>query len=53
VVILYILVALITVGIVLPDKVAEVKGYVLAEAARPALGHTGFTLLADELKLND
>ncbi|MCG6968440.1 MAG: APC family permease [Gammaproteobacteria bacterium] len=46
VVILYILVALVTVGSVSPDKVAEAKDYVLAVAAEPALGHTGFTLVA-------
>ncbi|MGD8592498.1 MAG: APC family permease [Gammaproteobacteria bacterium] len=46
VVILYILVALVTVGTVSPDKVAEAKDYVLAVAAEPALGHIGFTLVA-------
>ena len=46
VVILYILVALVTVGTVSPDKVAQAKDYVLAEAAKPALGHIGFTLVA-------
>jgi hypothetical protein len=46
VIILYILVALVTVGTVSPDKIAEAKDYVLAEAAKPALGHIGFTLVA-------
>jgi amino acid transporter len=46
VVILYILVAIVTVGTVSPDRVAEAKDYVLAEAAKPALGHTGFVLVA-------
>jgi amino acid transporter len=46
VVILYILVAIVTVGSVSPDRVAEAKDYVLAEAAKPALGHAGFVLVA-------
>jgi amino acid transporter len=46
VVILYILVAIVTVGTVSPDRVAEAKDYVLAEAAKPALGHAGFVLVA-------
>jgi amino acid transporter len=46
VVILYILVAIVTVGTVSPDRVAEAKDYVLAEAAKPALGHAGFLLVA-------
>jgi amino acid transporter len=46
VVILYILVAIVTVGTVSPDKVAQAKDYVLAEAAKPALGHAGFVLVA-------
>lgn len=46
VVILYILVAFVTVGTVAPNMVAKTKDYVLAEAAKPALGHAGFTLVA-------
>ena len=38
--------ALVTVGTVSPEKIAEAKDYVLAEAAKPGLGHTGFTLVA-------
>jgi hypothetical protein len=34
------------VGSVSPDTIAKAKDYVLAEAARPALGHIGFTLVA-------
>ena len=46
VLILYILVAIVTVGTVSPDRIAEAKDYVLAEAAKPALGHAGFMLVA-------
>lgn len=46
VVILYVLVALVTVSTVPPDIIAKVKDYALAEAARPALGHIGFTFVA-------
>lgn len=43
---LYVLVALITVGTVAPDRIAQVKDYALAEAAKPALGTVGFRLVA-------
>jgi amino acid transporter len=43
---LYLAVALVTVGTVPDARIAEVKDYALAEAARPALGHLGFTLVA-------
>jgi amino acid transporter len=46
VVVLYVTVALITVGTVPDARIAEVKDYALAEAARPALGQFGFTLVA-------
>lgn len=46
VIILYVLVAIITVGCVPADKIKEAKDYALAVAARPALGDTGFTLVA-------
>lgn len=46
VLILYILVAVVTVGTVSPEMVAKTKDYVLAEAAKPALGYVGFTLVA-------
>lgn len=42
---LYILVAVITVGVVPEDVIASAKDYVLAEAARPALGQFGFSLV--------
>ncbi len=43
---LYLLVALVTVGTVPEDRIAEVKDYALAEAARPALGQVGFVVVA-------
>jgi amino acid transporter len=46
VIVLYVMVALITVGTVPDARIAEVKDYALAEAARPALGQIGFTLVA-------
>jgi len=46
VLILYVAVALVTVGTLPPERIAEVKDYALAEAARPALGQLGFTLVA-------
>jgi amino acid transporter len=46
VMVLYVTVALITVGTVPDTRIAEVKDYALAEAARPALGQIGFTLVA-------
>ena len=46
VIVLYILVAVITVGSVPADVIAASKDYALAEAAKPALGHTGFVIVA-------
>jgi len=46
VLLLYLAVALVTVGTVPDARIAEVKDYALAEAARPAMGHLGFTLVA-------
>lgn len=45
VVALYILVAVITVGVVPEGLVASAKDYVLAEAAKPALGEFGFSIV--------
>ncbi len=42
---LYVLVALVTVGNLPVDKIVAAKDYALAEAARPFLGHAGFTLI--------
>ncbi len=46
VIVLYILVALVTVGNLSVDKIVAAKDYALAEAARPFLGQFGFTLIA-------
>ena len=43
---LYVLVAFVTVGNLAVGKIVSAKGYALAEAARPFLGQTGFTLIA-------
>lgn len=46
VIVLYVLVALVTVGNLPVDQIVEAKDYALAEAARPFLGQAGFTLIA-------
>lgn len=46
VVILYILIALITVGSVSFDKINKAQEYVLAVAAEPMLGKVGFTIIS-------
>ena len=46
VIVLYILVAIVTVGALPVEKIVEAKDYALAEAARPSLGQTGFILIA-------
>ncbi len=46
VVILYILIALITVGSVSFDKIEKAQEYVLAVAAEPMLGKIGFTIIS-------
>jgi amino acid transporter len=46
VIVLYVLVALVTVGNLAVDKIVAAKDYALAEAARPFLGASGFTLIA-------
>lgn len=43
---LYVMVALVTVGNLPVEKVVAAKDYALAEAARPFLGQSGFTLIA-------
>ncbi|WP_028283298.1 APC family permease [Olleya marilimosa] len=45
VVVLYILIAIVTVGSLPFDKIASAKDYVLAEAAAPTLGQVGFTII--------
>jgi amino acid transporter len=46
VIILYILVALVTVGNLPVAKIVDAKDYALAEAAKPFMGAFGFTLIA-------
>ncbi len=46
VIFLYVLVAFVAVGNLSVDKIVAAKDYALAEAARPFLGQTGFTLIA-------
>jgi hypothetical protein len=46
VIVLYVFVALVTVGNLAVDKIVVAKDYALAEAARPFLGQNGFTLIA-------
>ncbi len=46
VIILYILIAMVTVGTVDENSLLEAKDYALAIAAKPALGDIGFTLVA-------
>jgi amino acid transporter len=46
VIVLYILVAGVTVGNLSIDKIVDAKDYALAAAARPFLGQPGFTLIA-------
>ncbi len=45
VILLYVLIALIVVGSLTPDKIAAAQDFALAEAARPTLGQFGFTLV--------
>jgi len=46
VIVLYVLVALVTVGNLPVDRIVDAKDYALAEAAKPFLGQAGFTLIA-------
>jgi amino acid transporter len=46
VVVLYVLVAVVTVGSLPVAKIVAARDYALAEAARPAMGQAGFTLIA-------
>ncbi|MCB0373874.1 MAG: amino acid permease, partial [Muricauda sp.] len=45
VILLYILIAVVTVGSLAFDKIAQAQDYVLAEAAKPLLGQLGFTII--------
>lgn len=46
VIILYVLIALVTVGNVPVDTIVQAKDYALAVAAKPFMGNIGFTLIA-------
>lgn len=46
VILLYILVAIVTVGSVDAETIAQSKDYALAESAKPSLGHAGFILVS-------
>jgi amino acid transporter len=46
VIILYVLVATVTVGTLPVDRIVNAQDYALAEAARPSLGQAGFILIA-------
>jgi len=45
VILLYVLIALVVVGSLAPSKILAAQDFALAEAARPSLGHLGFTLV--------
>ncbi|WP_335966866.1 APC family permease [Galbibacter sp. PAP.153] len=45
VILLYIVIAVVTVGSLPFSKIAEAQDYVLAEAAKPMLGNIGFTII--------
>jgi amino acid transporter len=45
VIVLYIIIALVTIGSLPFSKIASAQDYVLAEAAKPLLGQTGFTIM--------
>jgi len=46
VILLYVLIAIVTVGTLPVDDIVDARDYALAEAARPSLGQTGFLLIA-------
>lgn len=46
VILLYVAVALVTVGNLSVPKIVDAKDYALAEAAKPFMGHAGFMLIA-------
>ncbi|MCB0806617.1 MAG: amino acid permease [Bacteroidales bacterium] len=45
VIVLYIVIAIVTVGSLSYSEIAKAEDYVLAEAAKPMLGRTGFTII--------
>ena len=46
VILLYVLISLVTVGTVPAEQLMQAKDYALAVAAKPALGHVGFIIVA-------
>jgi amino acid transporter len=46
VIVLYVLIAAVTIGNLPVEKILASKDYALAEAAKPAMGNAGFTLIA-------
>jgi hypothetical protein len=46
VIILYVAIAVVTVGSLTPSQIASAADFALAEAARPSLGHVGFVIVA-------
>jgi len=46
VILLYVLIAIVTVGTLPVAEIVDARDYALAEAARPSLGQTGFLLIA-------
>ena len=46
VILLYVLISIVTVGVVPESQLLEAKDYALAIAAKPALGEVGFTIVA-------
>ncbi len=46
VILLYVLISIVTVGVVPESQLLEAKDYALAIAAKPALGQVGFTIVA-------
>ncbi|MFN2136603.1 MAG: APC family permease [Candidatus Promineifilaceae bacterium] len=46
VIVLYVLIAIVTVGTLSPPQIQQAADYALAQAAKPSLGQVGFTLVA-------
>jgi amino acid transporter len=46
VIVLYVLIAMVTIGSIAPEQITHAQDFALAEAARPSLGQFGFTLVA-------
>ncbi|HFD13960.1 MAG TPA: amino acid permease [Epsilonproteobacteria bacterium] len=52
VIVLYVLISIITVGSVSEELLMQAKDYALAEAAKPALGQTGFVIVSSAALLS-